>query len=348
MPVSLKDLPKNRPSMTSSPSSVAVGIDIGGTDIKAGLVGCDQSILERRVIPTEASGGPNHVISRVVELSNDFKQIAVRRGARLAGVGIGAPGSIRAARGAVVSPPNLPGWTEVALVDPVSKAVGVPVTLDNDANAAVVGEFWCGAGRGTRDMAMLTLGTGIGGGVVLNGALWRGRHENAGELGHKIVIPEGRVCKCGQRGCLEAYASASTTAQRAAELVAGGRKSSLCEIVGRGDTLTSKHVCSAARAGDALAREVWEETCRLLAVACVNLQHTLNLERIILAGGMSAAGDDLLRPVREHFGRQMWADIGDRPEIVLAELGNDAGFVGAAYLALKHAGVAVGAATGGR
>ncbi len=334
--------------MTSSPVTAAVGVDIGGTDIKAGMVASDQSILERRVIPTEASAGPEHVIRRVIDLSNDFKQAASRRGVRLTGIGIGAPGSIRAARGTVVSPPNLPGWTEVALVEPVSRAAGVPVTLDNDANAAVVGEFWSGAGRGTRDMAMLTLGTGIGGGVVLNGALWRGRHENAGELGHKIVIPDGRVCKCGQRGCLEAYASASTTAQRACELIAGGKRSSLADVVSRGETLTSKHVCTAARAGDALAREVWEETCRLLAVACVNLQHTLNLERIILAGGMSAAGDDLLRPVREHFGRQMWADIGDRPEIVLAELGNDAGFVGAAYLAMKHAGVAVGATTGGR
>jgi glucokinase len=197
-------------------------------------------------------------------------------------------------------------------------------------------------------MAMLTLGTGIGGGVVLNGGLWRGRHENAGELGHKIVVPEGRACKCGQRGCLEAYASASTTAKRAEELVAAGRKSSLGDVVARGEKLTSKHVCAAARAGDVLAREVWDETCKLLAVACVNLQHTLNLERIILAGGMSAAGDDLLRPVREHFERQMWADIGDRPEIVLAEMGNDAGFVGAAYLAMKHVGVTVGAASGGR
>lgn len=348
MSVSLKDLPKNRPPMTSSPASVAVGIDIGGTDIKGGLVGINQEILERRVIPTEASGGPNHVIGRVIDLSNDFKQAAARRGARLEGIGVGAPGSIRAARGTVLSPPNLPGWTEVAIVEPVSKAVGVAVTLENDANAAVVGEFWCGAGRGTRDMAMLTLGTGIGGGVVLNGSLWRGRHENAGELGHKIVIPEGRACKCGQRGCLEAYASASTTAQRAAELLAAGRSSSLGEVVSRGGTLTSKHICAAAREGDALAREVWEETCRLLAVACVNLQHTLNLERIILAGGMSAAGDELLRPVREHFGRQMWADLGDRPEIVLAELGNDAGFVGSAYLAFKHTGVAVVAAPGGR
>jgi len=334
--------------MTSPSAIAAVGVDIGGTDIKAGMVASDQTILERRIIPTEASGGPDHVIRRVIDLSNDFKQAAGRRGVRLAGVGIGAPGSIRAARGTVVAPPNLPGWTEVAMVEPVSRAVGTPVTLDNDANAAAVGEFWCGAGRGTRDMAMLTLGTGIGGGVVLSGTLWRGRNENAGELGHKIVIPEGRTCKCGQRGCLEAYASAATTAQRAEELLAAGRKSTLGAVVARGEKLTSKHICAAARTGDELAREVWDETCRLLAVACVNLQHTLNFERIILAGGMSAAGADLLNPVREHFERQMWADIGDRPEIVLAELGNDAGFVGAAYLALQKADVTAGSAAGGR
>ena len=318
--------------------AVAVGIDIGGTDVKSGLVGADGRVVERRMIPTEASAGPPHVIARVIEVIRGFQKSAESLGFDVVGVGVGAPGSIDARRGAVIAPPNLPGWVDVLMIEPIQRAVGLPTTLENDANAAVVGEHFCGAGRGTRDMAMLTLGTGIGGGLIVGGALWHGRFGNAGELGHTIIVPDGRPCKCGQRGCLETYASAANTAGRARERIAAGEPSGLADVLRRNGTLTAQDVVAAARIGDKLAAEVWDETCRLLAVACVNLQHTMNFERIILAGGMSAAGEALLKPVRAHFGRQMWHDIGDRPEIILAQLGNDAGFIGNAHLALERAG----------
>ncbi len=321
--------------MRHSQHAVAVGIDLGGTDIKSGLVAADGSVLFRASIPTESHGGPQHVIARMIDLVQSLRAQAERMGHEAVAVGVGAPGSIRAHRGVVISPPNLPGWVEEPVVAPISDATGLPVTLDNDANCAMLGEHWLGAGRGTTDMAMLTLGTGIGGGLILNNGIWRGRYENAGELGHTIVELHGRPCKCGQRGCLESYASASSTAERAAERVAAGEASVLTEVMRANGRLTSRDVVAAARSGDALATEVWSDTCRYLAMACVTLTHTLNLERIILAGGMCAAGDDLLGGVRRHFAELMWPSLGDWPEIVLAELANDAGFIGSAYLAIE-------------
>lgn len=321
--------------MAQRDNILAIGIDLGGTDIKGGLIDARGNVLKKLSVATEAEHGPPAVISRIVELIRSLASGAERGGALIAGVGLGMPGSIRARAGLVVNPPNLPGWREVQVVEPVSQATQLPVMLENDANAAVLGEYWCGAGRGTEDMAMFTLGTGIGGGIIVGGRLWRGRFENAGELGHQIIVPDGRLCKCGQRGCLEAYASAATTAARATEHVGNGDATVLKNWLARDGRLTSQHIVQGVLEGDAIATEVWDTTCRFLALACVNLQHALNFERIILAGGMSAAGPTLLDRVRHHFQQLMWPDIGDRPEILLAELGNDAGFIGAAFLALK-------------
>ncbi|MCK6455662.1 MAG: ROK family protein [Phycisphaerae bacterium] len=319
-------------------TTVVIGIDLGGTDIKGGLVAHDGRVLERRIVATEAFGGPDHVVGRIIALAQSLRESAASRGIEVAGVGIGAPGSISSREGMIVSPPNLPRWDRVPVVEPVRSAISLPISLENDANAAVLGEFWRGAGRDCDDVAMLTLGTGIGGGVMLGGQLWRGRFENAAEFGHMIVEMNGVACKCGQRGCLEAYASATATAARATDRVWRGEASSLKTLLDRAGALTARDVVEAASAGDSLAAQVWDETCGYLAVACVNLQHVLNLERIILAGGMSAAGVPLLDGVRRHFDRLMWPDVGDRPQLVLAELGNDAGFIGCAYLALQAAG----------
>jgi len=327
--------------------SAAIGIDLGGTDIKAGLVDAAGAVLDRRTMPTDADSGPRRVLERLAALVRDLAESSRNAGTGAVAVGIGAPGTVRRRRGTVVAPPNLPGWKEVAVGEHVSAAAGLRVVLENDANAAAYGEFRRGAGVGCDDLVMLTLGTGIGGGVILGGRLWRGRHENAGETGHMIVAVDGRPCNCGQRGCLEAYASAANTAARAAERLASGKPtegtSPLGDVMRCNGRIDATDVVDAARKGDPLARGVWDETCRYLAMACVNLKHLLNPQRIVLAGGMSAAGDDLLRPVRGHFGRLVWPDVGDRPEIVLASLGNDAGFVGAALLAMETVAAGGGA-----
>jgi len=225
----------------------------------------------------------------------------------------------------------------VPLVSLISTATGLPVTLDNDANNAAWAEYVCGAGRGTQSMVMLTLGTGIGSGIILDGELLRGVNESAGEIGHTIVQPDGRRCQCGQRGCLEAYASASYTARRAIEQLDGGRESIMAAWRRDGTEIDAIVVVRAVQAGDALACEVWEGTCRCLAQACVNIQHTLDPDRIVLAGGMCGAGDDLLGPVTRHYAAMNSPMLGRPVEVHLAALGNRAGFIGAALSVFRDA-----------
>ncbi len=320
----------------------AIGIDVGGTAIKGGLVTKTGEVLRRETIPTESRRGPGQVVGRIAALVASQRQTP--RGADVTAVGLGVPGIIRRREGVVVASPNLPGWENLPLARLVEAATGLKVLLENDANAAALGEFICGAGRGAGSMVMLTLGTGIGSGIILDGKLWRGADQCAAEIGHTIVSPDGRACGCGQRGCLEAYASATSTAERAKALIEAGQTSSLRAILERGDAITAEDVVRAAGTGDGLALRVWSETCRYLALACVSIQHTLNPDCIVLAGGMSDAGEELRRPVQQEIGRIHSKDFGVVPTVRIAALGNDAGFIGAALGAF---GPDVGPAAGG-
>lgn len=316
--------------MSDRSKSVAIGIDVGGTRIKGGLVMSDGHVIEKASIATEDHGGVDHVTGRIVDLIGRFQQSAAARSLEVEAVGLGMPGTLSRRRGMVIAPPNLDGWRNVPVVARLCSATGLHVVLDNDANSAVLGEYLCGAGRGARNVVMLTLGTGIGGGIVLDGKLWHGAGENAGELGHMIVHVQGRRCKCGQLGCLEAYASATATAARAEEAIASGEASGLREILDRGEKIEARHVAAAAAAGDALAQRVWMETCRYLAVGCINIHCALDPDRVVLAGGMSGAGERLREPVVAAMAEMSSEMLGEPPEIRIAELGNSAGFIGAA------------------
>mgnify|MGYP000231293004 CR=1 FL=1 len=307
-----------------------VGIDLGGTNIKGGVVDEDRKVLSRVSIPTEASKGPDHVIKLMADLVGRAIKEAGLSPKGIDAVGIGSPGSMSHTQGIIIKPPNLPGWKNVPLRDRIKELTGLPTTLENDANAAAWGEYWAGAGRGTRHMVMFTLGTGVGGGIITDGRLLRGHFDNGAELGHMIVQPGGRLCGCGQKGCLEAYASASYTGRRAQEAVEAGEPSVLRETFERTGQITSEDVVKAANNGDTLAGRVWDETCFYLAVACVNMQHATNPERILLAGGMTGACNALLDPIRRHAAEMTWKAADDLPEIIFATLGNDAGFIGAA------------------
>jgi len=307
-----------------------VGIDLGGTNIKGGIVDEDRTVLSRVSIPTEADQGPDHVIGRMADLVGRVIEEADLAKSDIEAVGIGSPGSMSHTLGIIIKPPNLPGWENVPLRDRIKEMTGLPTTLENDANAAAWGEFWAGAGRGTRHMVMFTLGTGVGGGIITDGRLLRGHFDNGAELGHTIIQPGGRRCGCGQEGCLEAYASASYTARRATEAVEAGEASSLADVLRTEGEITSEDVVNAATANDPLAVRIFDETCHYLAVACVNMQHATNPERIVLAGGMIAAGDVLLEPIRRKAAEMTWKAADDLPEILFASLGNDAGFIGAA------------------
>ncbi len=308
-----------------------VGIDLGGTNIKGGVVDEDQQVLCKVSIPTEAEQGPDHVIELMADLVERLiGEPGIGRD-RVDAVGIGSPGSMSHTHGIVIKPPNLPGWENVPLRDRIKDMTHLPTTLENDANAAAYGEFWAGAGRDVQHMVMLTLGTGVGGGIVTDGRLMRGHFDNAAELGHWIVQPGGRPCGCGQRGCLEAYASAHYTAQRASEALQEGQASSLNDVLEAKGKITSKDVVQAATDGDDLARRILDETCNYLAIACVNIQHATNPELIVLAGGMIAAGEEvLLNPIRNKAAELTWKAADDLPEITFATLGNDAGLIGAA------------------
>ncbi len=310
--------------------ALAVGIDLGGTALKAGLVTDIGEIVHSTSIATRADEGADAVIDRIAELALSLLEHADRSHEPPLGVGVGAPGTIDRDTGRIVSAPNLLGWQDVPLADRLIERLCRPVVLNNDANNAALGEFIRGAGRGASDMVMLTLGTGIGGGVISGGRLFVGSRGNAGELGHAIVVPGGRRCNCGQFGCLEAYASASSTAQRAKEAVAAGEDSLLAETLHRSGAITSEDVVTAAGAGDALAQRVWGETCRYLAAACINIQHAFDPACIVLAGGMSRAGDALVTPLNAAIREMISPTLGPMPQIRLAELGADAGFVGAA------------------
>jgi glucokinase len=308
-----------------------VGIDLGGTNLKGGVVDDDREVLCKVSIPTEAEHGPDHVIDLMADLVDRVIAEASLTKSDIEAVGIGSPGSMSHTHGIIIKPPNLPGWVNVPLRDRIKEMTGLPTTLENDANAAAWGEFWAGAGRGTRHMVMFTLGTGVGGGIITDGRLLRGHFDNGAELGHMIVVPGGRKCGCGQLGCLEAYASASYTARRATEAIQSGEASSLADVLKSEGEITSKHVVNAAAEGDALAARIFDETCYYLAIACVNVQHATNPERILMAGGMIAAGEHaLLKPIREKAAELTWKAADDLPEIIFATLGNDAGLIGAA------------------
>jgi len=307
-----------------------VGIDLGGTNLKAGLLDAQANIKSKFSIPTGIERGRDQVVKNIIDAAKRaITESGINRN-QVRGIGIGSPGPLSHRKGLIINPGNLPCLANTPIRQIVTEQTGIATTLENDANAAAWGEFWAGAGKGVSNLVMFTLGTGIGGGIITDGKLLRGHFENAAELGHILVQPGGRTCSCGQKGCVEAYASAYFLARRAEELIAEGKPSSLKARVETGEMLMAEHIAEAAKAGDALAKQVWDETCYYLGLTIVNVQHLTNPERVVLAGGLIAAGDFLLEPIKTHFQTLTWKLLEDYPEICFATLGNDAGLIGAA------------------
>ena len=307
-----------------------VGVDLGGTNIKAGLLDDQARILSSFSVPTEVDKGNEVVVNNIVGAAERaIKEAGVRRD-EVVGIGIGSPGPLSHRQGTIINPGNLPSLKNTPIREIMTKRTGIRCTLENDANAAAWGEYWAGAGKGVTDLVMFTLGTGVGGGVIVNGRMLRGYFENGAELGHIIVNPGGRQCSCGQLGCVEAYSSAYFLARHAEDLIKAGRPSVLKQRMDAGQMLMAEHIVEAAKAGDEVAQKVWHDACYYLAVATVTMQHATNPERVVMAGGLIAAGDFLLEPIRRHFRELTWKLLDDFPDIRFATLGNDAGFIGAA------------------
>jgi glucokinase len=315
---------------------LAIGVDIGGTKVLAGLVDERGEVIvrARRPTPSRDPRAVERTIAEVVKELSTSDQIGSAR--EICGVGIGAAGFVDADRAKVLFAPHL-AWRNEPLRDAVTAAVGLPVIVENDANAAAWAEWRFGAGRGETRLVCVTLGTGIGGGIVLDGVVQRGRWGMAGEFGHMVVVPDGRRCECGNRGCLEQYASGNVLGREARELAAAGSPVTmqLVERVG-GDhsALVGPLITQAAREGDATAIELFEEVGRWLGIGLANLAAALDPGMFVIGGGVSDAGELLLAPARESF-RKTLTGRGFRPmpQIVKAALGPEAGLVGAADLA---------------
>jgi glucokinase len=312
-----------------------VGVDLGGTNIVVGLLPIEGGdVIGLRTLPTDPGRGAKFVVDRIIGMVEDV----IKRGlhetgadrSAIAGVGIGSPGPLDRAAGVVINTPNL-GWRNFPLRDLVSNGVGLPATLDNDANCATYGEWWLGAGRDVDTLVGLTLGTGIGGGIVLQGRIYHGVSDVAGEIGHMTIDSTGRKCKCGNYGCLEAYASGPAIALRAVEGIEAGVETSLTEMV-NGDfhKLTAATVYEAAVEGDAYATEVMKDTARFLGAGVGNIINVLNPEMVVIAGGVTRAGEHLFGPLRAEVRRRAFRSAEERCRIVSAELPGTAGVVGAA------------------
>ncbi|HVT81002.1 MAG TPA: ROK family protein [Phycisphaerae bacterium] len=323
-----------------------LGIDMGGTNVKAGVVDGSGTLLHHVSVPTGKAGkdlAAKPVIARMIEAGRQAIAGANVDRKRVKAVGVLSPGQASLSKGIVYRSANLPLWKNVPLRAEVSAGLGLPAVLENDANAAAYGEWWAGAGRKKKlnNLFMFTLGTGVGGGLVYEGKVVRGANDFATEVGHWIMIPGGEKCGCGQHGCLERYCSATYTALRANRQLAESkklrRKSTLGRMFKETGKVTSADIVAAARARDGFAGEVWDETCRVLALACINVCHFIDPEMIVLAGGMSQAGKFLLDAVNRHLKREWWKMTPPTAKIALAKLGNDAGVIGAAGVAKEAA-----------
>ncbi len=312
-----------------------VGIDIGGTNIVAGTVAEDGSeVLGLVSEPTLAEQGAEGVLSRIMKLAR--ASMAAARGKEIAGLGIGSPGPLDTTTGVVLLTPNL-GWVNFPLRDRVAGALGMSATLDNDANCAIFGEWWRGAARGASHVVGLTIGTGIGGGIVLAGRVYRGKSDIAGEIGHMTIDLNGRRCKCGNYGCLEAYASGPAIAARAIEGIEAGADSSLPRYV-NGDLarITAQIVYEAAHDGDGYALEVVHDTAKFLGAGVANVVNIFNPEVVVICGGVTLAGDKLFLPLRSEVKRRAFKPAVEACRIVPGELTGTAGVYGAAAVFMQR------------
>ena len=315
--------------------SFIIGLDLGGTKISAGALSEDGKHAHgMRSVATQAELGAEGVVDRIIGtiegviLDTINETGATRKD--FIGIGVGAPGPLDREKGIVVVAPNL-GWKDFPLQDRVKSRLGLPVTLDNDANCATVGEWWLGAARGGRNVVGMTIGTGIGGGIILNGELYHGASDVAGEIGHTTIDVNGRHCKCGNYGCLEAYASGPAIATRAREaLVREDTASMLPAMVdGQLDRITAEVVYDAAKKGDGLANEIVRDTARYLGAGIATLLNVINPDVIVIAGGVTRAGETLFTPLRTEARRRAFGSAVKAARIVPGELPGTAGVVGA-------------------
>ncbi len=317
------------------PTPFYLGIDLGGTNIKSGVVDENGRVLSTISVATQADRGPEVGLDNLAEAGNRAVEASGVGWEQIAGVGLGSPGTMDLKEGMLLEPPNLPGWDNLPIRQLLSERLKKPTVLQNDGNAAAFGEYWTGAGKDVHSLVMFTLGTGIGCGIVIDGLILEGRHSHGAECGHIIIqMDNARRCSCGAYGHLEAYASATALVKRAQEALAEGTEPSRLRDIDP-ETITSRAISEAAAAGDSLARRLMRETARYLAVGAVSLMHTIDPDLVLFGGGMINAGESLLEDIRRDVREMAFPIPAAKTRIAFAQLGEEAGFVGAAGWARK-------------
>ena len=338
MPYSRQFVPLNQ-----SEPPYYVGVDVGGTNIKLGVVDNQGRPMSWLSIRTEVERGPDDAVARMRDaVAKAIAEAGVPRD-KIPRIGLGSPGTMDIAKGILLTPGNLPGWWHYPIRDRVAAACGMAVTFANDARSATYGEFWVGSGRVFHSMVLFTLGTGVGGGIIIGDLLVTGEHSAGSELGHMIIDynEDARVCSCKQRGHLEAYASATAVVKRAHETLAGDRPSSLRTRMAAGEELTALVIDQEAERGDAVALELVLDTARYLGIGIVTAMHSIDPEGIVIGGAMTfgehetATGRAFLDRIKQEVAKRAFPELAEQTTIDFASLGGDAGFIGAAGLARR-------------
>ena len=315
-----------------------IGIDLGGTTAKFAILTPDGEIQQKWSIDTNILDDGKHIIPEIIESINHRLNLYGMKAEDFIGIGMGTPGTVDSEAGTVIGAYNL-NWRELQFVKKmIEEGTGIKFAIDNDANVAALGERWKGAGENDPDVVFITLGTGVGGGIVADGHLLHGVTGAAGEVGHITIDPNGFECTCGKRGCLETVSSATgvvRVARHLSEEYAGDSR--LKAMLDNGEEVTSKDVFELAEADDPFGLMVVDRVCLYLGLACGNLGNTLNPSSIVIGGGVSAAGEFLRSRVEKYFKEFTFPQVRESTKIKLAELGNEAGVIGAASLALKYA-----------
>ncbi|MBF8304523.1 MAG: glk [Dehalococcoidia bacterium] len=321
------------------PHKPIIGVDIGGTKIMAVVADSNGTLLARKHIPTQAASGPEAGIKRIILAINQVCQQAnISSKDGISGIGIAIAGLVDTPRGILVTSPHLPGWRDVPLKDQLEAALDVQVSIINDAKAAALGEQTFGAGKGVENQIYMTVSTGIGGGIIINGALYTGKSGSAGEIGHMVIDVNGPRCNCGNNGCLETLASGTAVAREVSDRLAKGASSTVRDMVsGHLQDITAEMVSKAAEQGDTLAVEVIHQAGVYLGVGLANLVNVFNPDLIIIGGGFAKVGSRLLDPAISEMKRRAFSRPANQVRITVAQLGDNSGALGAVAYLLNHA-----------
>jgi glucokinase len=321
--------------MTTS-GSFFIGLDLGGSTLKGALISDSGEIIQETRFEAQQKG-PDALFGQVVQAALDLRDNSAG-GGRIGGIGVGIPGLVNRKTNRIEVMPNLPALSQIDITTELSRETGLQVILDNDANTAAYGELQVGAARGRREVFFVTLGQGIGAGLIINGQIYRGAGGYAGEFGHMTIDPEGIECACGNIGCLETIASGPNIVRRTRERLYRDRTSSLSRLaIPRDREFTAEDIAHAAREGDEMAQVMMERTGMFLGIALAAVINLLNVEMVVMGGGVMDAGDLILKPTIKETRRRAFPHSFNGCEIVIAELGASAGMIGAALMARDQA-----------